>query len=217
MTVFDFVQHFILFIIPGLITYLLFCYLTGTKPRSDTLTIAIVFIFSTVSFLLGDLFLLIINMISNLDFWLADVSRILIGNTNQITVPNTISSIVASVVLGFISVLFWDKNLLFRLAQFLRITNKMDNNDVWDNLFDEQPWVIVRDYVSGNVYYGCVKRLSDDSTTRELLLSEVKVFSKNDGDYTMEQVYISRLPSEFSIEIDNYNKDNEKKEDEESD
>lgn len=213
MTVFDFIQQFILFVIPGVITYLLFCYLTGKSPFKDLLTVAIIFICSTVSFVLGNLFLMLINKIFCTDMPLADVAQILAGNTKGLTVSNVISAIIASIVIGELAVLFWDKNILFKIANFLHITGRTDNDEVWDNMFDSQPWVIVRDYVSNNVYYGCVVKYSDRTAIREILLVDVMVFSKNDGDYHMEQVYISRAPSEFSIEIDKYNeetKNNEK-------
>ena len=216
MTVFDFIQQFILFVIPGVITYLLFCYLTGKRPLTDLLSIAIIFICSTVSFLLGNLFLVLINMLPFRDFQLADVAQILAGNTKGLTVPNVITAIVASIIIGELAVLFWDKNILFKIANSLHITGRTDNDEVWDNMFDSQPWVIVRDYVSNNVYYGCVVKYSDKTTVREMLLVDVKVYSKHDGDYHMEQVYISRAPPEFSIEIDNYIKESKNKEDSEN-
>lgn len=212
MTVFDFIQQFILFIIPGVITYLFFCYLTGRKLQSDLFAIAIIFICSTVSFLLGNMLLLFINIVPRFNFELADVVQILSGETKGLTVPNLISAIAASVVLGTVAVLFWDKNMLFRLANLLKISGRTDNNEVWENIFDTQPWVIVRDYVSNNVYYGCVIKYSDRNTLRELLLIDVSVWSKNDGEYHMEQIYIARAPSEFSIEIDQYNKEIDKNE-----
>ncbi|MEE3492044.1 hypothetical protein [Ruminococcus sp.] len=212
MSVFDFIQQFILFVIPGVITYLLFCYLTGKKPLTDLLSVAIIFICSTVSFLLGNLLLLLLNLLPFFNFQLADVAQILAGNTKGLTVPNLIAAIVSSILLGVVAVLFWDKNLLFRIANRFKITKRTDNDEVWDNMFDSQPWVILRDYVSNNVYYGCVVKYSDKTTTREMLLVDVNVCSENEGDYHMEQVYISRAPSEFSIEIDKYDKEIENNE-----
>ncbi len=208
MSVFDFIQQFILFVIPGVITYFLFCYLTGKKPLTDLLSVAIIFICSTLSFVLGNLFFMLINLIPSVDFSLADVEQILAGNTNGITIPNLLAAIVSSILLGAVAVLFREKKLLFRFANYLNITKRTDNDEVWDCMFDSQPWIIVRDYVSNNVYYGCVTKYSDGVALRELLLVDVTVYSKNDGDYHMEQVYISRAPSEFSIEIDDYNKEN---------
>lgn len=212
MSVFDFIQQFILFVIPGVITYLLFCYLTGRKLLTDLFSIAIIFICSTVSFLLGNLLLLLLNLLPFCDFQLADVAQILAGNTKGLTVPNLLAAIVSSILLGVLAVLFWDKNLLFKIANHLKISKRTDNDEVWDNMFDSQPWVIVRDYVSNNVYYGCVVKYSDRTTIRELLLVDVMVYSKNDGEYHMEQVYIARSPSEFSIEIDKYNEETKENE-----
>ena len=212
MSVFDFIQQFILFVIPGVITYLLFCYLTGRKLLTDLFSIAIIFICSTVSFLLGNLLLLLLNLLPFCDFQLADVAQILAGNTKGLTVPNLLAAIVSSILLGVLAVLFWDKNLLFKIANHLKISKRPDNDEVWDNMFDSQPWVIVRDYVSNNVYYGCVVKYSDRTTIRELLLVDVMVYSKNDGEYHMEQVYIARSPSEFSIEIDKYNEETKENE-----
>lgn len=212
MSVFDFIQQFILFVIPGVITYLLFCYLTGKKPLTDLLSIAIIFICSTISFVLGNLFLMLINLIPSVDFHLADVEQILAGNTSGITIPNLIAAIVSSIILGEVAVYFKEKKILFKTANRMGVTKRTDNDEVWDCMFDFQPWIIVRDYVSNNVYYGCVIKYSDGVALRELLLVDVTVYSKNDGDYHMEQVYISRAPSEFSIEIDDYNKENVKNE-----
>ena len=212
MSVFDFIQQFILFVIPGVITYLLFCYLTGRKLLTDLFSIAIIFICSTVSFLLGNLLLLLLNLLPFCDFQLADVAQILAGNTKGLTVPNLLAAIVSSILLGVLAVLFWDKNFLFKIANHLKISKRTDNDEVWDNMFDSQPWVIVRDYVSSNVYYGCVVKYSDRTTIRELLLVDVMVYSKNDGEYHMEQVYLARSPSEFSIETDKYNEETKENE-----
>lgn len=212
MTMFDFIQHFILFVVPGVITYLLFSHLTGRKPLSDLFSVFLVFIFSTLAFLLGNLGLFLLNLIPGIDFQLADISQILTGNTKNITAQNIIASLISSVLIGLLAVVVWDKRLLFRIANRMKITGKTDNCEVWDYMFDKQPWVIVRDYVSGNVYYGRVERYSDGSSIRELLLIDVNVFSNNDGDYHMEQVYLSRTPSEFSIEIDDYESTNKTEE-----
>lgn len=204
MSLFDFIQHFILFVVPGVITYLLFSHLTGSKPLSDLFSVLLVFIFSTLAYLLGNLGLFLLNLIPDVDFQLADISQILTGNTNNITTQNIIASLISSVIIGLLAVLVWDKRLLFRIANLMKITGKTDNCEAWDYMFDTQPWVIVRDYVSGNVYYGRVERYSDRSSIRELLLNDVRVFCEDDSEYHMEQVYLSRTPSEFSIEIDDY-------------
>lgn len=107
-------------------------------------------------------------------------------------------------ILTFVAVFVFDRNLLFRVANYLKISYRSDNNAVWDYMFDYQPWIVVRDYITGNVYYGKVVKYSDDHEAKELLLEDVSVWSKKDGHYKMVEVYLSRMPSEFSIEIDDY-------------
>ena len=148
----------------------------------------------------------LVNLFPCFELQLVKVTQILSGNSGSLSVAGIISATIAAIVLTFIAVFVWDQNLLFRFTNFLNLSHRADNSPVWDYMFDRQPWIIVRDYVTGNTYYGKVIKYSDGNEARELLLEEVSVWSKADGEYKMEEVYLSRLPSEFSIEIDNYNK-----------
>jgi hypothetical protein len=204
MTVFDFVERFILFVIPGFIAYSMFCYLTGKKPLSDLISAFYVFIASIFSFIVGNFLLQLVNFFPYIEFQLVEVTQILSWNNGSLSVAGIISASIAAIILTFIAVFVWDQNLLFRFANFFNLSHRADNSPVWDYMFDRQPWIVVRDYVTGNTYYGKVIKYSDGTETRELLLEEVSVWSKADGEYKMEEVYLSRLPSEFSIEIDNY-------------
>lgn len=209
MTVFDFAERFILFVIPGIIAYSLFYNLVGRKPPTDLLGISYIFIASIFSFIIGNLLLQLINLCPCIDFRLVEVTQILSGNNGSLSAAGIVSATISAIVLAYFIVLVWDHNWPFQIANRLKLSHRVDNNPVWDYMFDIQPWIVVRDYVTGNTYYGKVIKYSDGSETRELLLQEVSVWSQKDGDYKMEQVYISRSPSEFSIEIDNYNKGDE--------
>jgi hypothetical protein len=99
------------------------------------------------------------------------------------------------------------KNVLFRVSNRFKITNRTDNEDIWDELFDEQPWIIFRDYITKHTYWGRVRKVSDKKQEREIVLEEVTVYDENGEElYKMKQVYFCRNSSEFSIEIDNYKK-----------
>ena len=189
MTVFDFVERFILFVIPGIIAYSMFCYLTGKKPLADLLSVSYVFIASIFSFIAGNFLLQLVNLFPCFELQLVKVTQILSGNSGSLSVAGIISATIAAIVLTFIAVFVWDQNLLFRFTNFLNLSHRADNSPVWDYMFDRQPWIIVRDYVTGNTYYGKVIKYSDGNETRELLLEEVSVWSKADGEYKMEEVY----------------------------
>ena len=210
MTIFDFIERFILFVIPGVIVYVEFSYLTGKRAPAEWLSLTYVFLASTLSFVFGNLLILAVNLLPQFEFSLVDIAKILSGDQESLSTAGLVFSIIAAVVLGLLTVFIWDKRYIFRLANWMHITHKTDNDQVWDYLFDFQPWVILRDYVTGNTYYGRVDRYSDGDGVREILLEEVSVWSKADGEYKMEKVYISRNPSEFTIEIDNYAKEREK-------
>lgn len=207
MTLFDFIERFILFVIPGVIAYSMFCYLAGKRPLTDLLNISYIFIASIFSFIVGNFLLQVVNIFSCIKFQLVDVTQILSGNNGSLSVSGIISATVAAIALALVAIFFWDRNLLFRFANFLNLSHRADNNPVWDYMFDIQPWIIVRDHVTGNTYYGKVIKYSDGNEIRELLLEDVRVYSKKNGEYKMLNVYLSRLPSEFSIEIDDYNKE----------
>lgn len=212
MTVFDFIERFILFVVPGFVGYSLFCYLTGKRQSSELFSIAYIFIISILSFLGGNMMLFLINYLPNTGFEMVNVSQILSGDKQSLSTAGLASAIFASVIIGFLAFGIYEHDLLFRFANIIKLTNRIDNDDVWVDLFDEEPWVVVRDHVTGNTYFGKVVSFSDseDNKLREILLEDVDVYSICDGDYKMKQVYFSRNPSEFSIEIDYYEK--EKKE-----
>ena len=77
MTVFDFVERFILFVIPGVIANSMFCYLTGKKPLADLLSVSYVFIASIFSFIVGNFLLQLVNFFPCIEFQLVEVTQIL--------------------------------------------------------------------------------------------------------------------------------------------
>lgn len=206
MTAYDFIARFILFVIPGIIVYLEFLYLTGRQPAAELLSVAYVFIASTMSFVAGNGMMAAANLIPVIELEPVDVVQVLSGDGRSLTTPGVAFAILAAFLLGLLAVAVVENRLMFRLLNKLGISRKTDNEDVWDSLFELQSWIILRDYVTGNTYYGRVEAYSDKHDQRELLLEDVWVWGERDGDYQMEKVYISRLPSEFSIEIDDYRK-----------
>ena len=88
MTVFDFVERFILFVIPGIIAYSMFCYLTGKKPLADLLSVSYVFIASIFSFIAGNFLLQLVNLFPCFELQLVKVTQILSGNSGSLSVAD---------------------------------------------------------------------------------------------------------------------------------
>lgn len=95
-------------------------------------------------------------------------------------------------------------NWLFRFANMLHLTKRIDNQPVWEHVFDRNDIVVVRDKVTTNTYYGRVTAYSDNSEIRELILEDVYVFDQ-EGErlYHTESAYLSRNHNEFTVETYN--------------
>ncbi len=64
-------------------------------------------------------------------------------------------------------------------------------------------WVWVRDHTRNLVYEGYIQAFSDTTPLREILLSEVKVYSNESSEllYKIPILYLGRNPNELTIEI----------------
>ena len=92
------------------------------------------------------------------------------GINNSLSTVGILVSCVSALLLAIIVAYLWENNIIFLVARKLRLSHKVNNLEVWQCLFDEQPWVIVRDYISENVYYGKVIQYSDSSDMREIVV-----------------------------------------------
>ena len=207
MTLFDFVSKSILFLIPGLISHTIFSYLIGEKPLREASSICYVLVESSLACLIANICIWIGNRYFYATIPLIKVEAILSGTGVEMSTSGLTISIICAIGLGYILVGLYEKNAMFKVANTLKLSNRLDNKDVWTYLCDNHHWIIVRDYVSGNVYYGNIETYSDTGGRRELLLRDVSVFSLRDGEYKMDRVYLSRESSEFSVEIDDYRKE----------
>lgn len=88
MTAFDFIARFILFVIPGFISYALFCYLTSQHQTIQITGIAYVFVGSIISFMSGKLLLMLINLCVKDKLLLVDITQILSGQQQVIATPD---------------------------------------------------------------------------------------------------------------------------------
>lgn len=94
---------------------------------------------------------------------------------------------------------------VYKIAKKLGITSKSGEIDVW-NFFlnvDEIQWVIVRFKDRPIVYEGSLSSFSEDGTTRELVLGDVRVHPTGDVGtfYELDFVYLSGEATTISIEI----------------
>ncbi len=205
MDIVQYLLQFIYFVIPGFIARSMIEHLTNKKLDQQINIILNTFLASTVSFTFGNLILELMNMCLKNPFNVTNVPLIL--SNGEVSMNSLISAVFTSLALSLLCVWCIDGNIIFKIANKLKITTRTDNNDVWDVLLLNSTWIIYRDYVTGYSYFGQVLQFSDTKEIKEILLHEVSV-SDEFGEplYKMEKIYIARNLSEFSIEIDNYKK-----------
>jgi hypothetical protein len=85
-------------------------------------------------------------------------------------------------------------------------THRFGDEDVWEyfhNSPDTGSWLYVRDHKEELVYYGWLEAYSESGDDRELLLSDVEVYSDETDEPldTVPLLYVSRDAYDFTIEI----------------
>lgn len=116
---------------------------------------------------------------------------------------------IAGFILAYLLAYGYRFNLVNRIGQQIRATNRAGDEDVW-HLFhnsSREPWssewIVVRDYRTGLQYFGAVSHWSESGEDRELLLMQVSVFSNSDGQklYDCDHMYLCRNKDDLTIEI----------------
>ncbi|MFO8055666.1 MAG: hypothetical protein R6V10_00025 [bacterium] len=100
-------------------------------------------------------------------------------------------------------------SIINRIGQKLKATKRYGDEDVWHyfhNAPDTQKnegWVIIRDIKAELAYYCYISAWSDTGKNRELILSEVSVYTNDSSDflYDAQHIYLSRNNDEITIEV----------------
>ena len=102
MTLFDFLGQFVIFIIPGLLTFSLFCYLIGERPRAELMGVSYIFVASIFSFEIGNLIIYLINLLMSKKIKYIAVSEMLSGINNSLSTVGILVSYVSALLLAII-------------------------------------------------------------------------------------------------------------------
>lgn len=123
----------------------------------------------------------------------------------KISIKEIAQVCVVSFVLAVAIIVINTHKLHFRLFQFLNITKKFGEQDVWGLLMNspKTEWVTVRDNENNIMYDGSVKAFSDNSKEAELLLENVSIYKNDTGShlYDVDAQYLSLNRDKISIEI----------------
>lgn len=121
-----------------------------------------------------------------------------------------LAGVVLSLVLSYVVY----KQLLFKFASWLGVSNKYGDLNLFSFFLshDDISWVWIRDSRSGLTYEGLVDTVSESENNREVVLKDVKVYSSNDSTfmYETEYVYLSGLSNPIVIQAPNREPDDKK-------
>ncbi len=208
MEIFIFIQKVFVFLIPGAIFVKICEYFIPHKEKHYYFQLLSMLLLSCLLFLITDIILLPIKLIFNSiikNLYDMNIFDYIFKLDVTMSKVNFIIAIILSIILSIITIKFQYNNFIFKFLNKLKISFRVSNKDVWTNFIDDKPFVVIRDMLTENVYYGTIIEYSDDSAIRELSLKNVKVFDKESNFlYCLENLYISREHNEFTIEVYNY-------------
>lgn len=203
MDIFEFIQKFFLLLLPGILGSYLYASLNVQKEQHYSFEFLKIVMISFASYLFTDVLFWGIKKLFPC-FICAPIDIIHKIGSTETTIPtaNVLVSIGFALFIACILTKARYENWLFKLANKLKVTRRIDNQTVWEHVFDDSNIVVLRDRITKNTYYGKVRSYSDNSENREIYFENVYVFDEYSNPlYHAEKLYLSRAHNEFTVEI----------------
>lgn len=131
--------------------------------------------------------------------------------TIKIDLTEILQVSVVGIILGIVMTYIINYKVLYHIGFKIKLSKKFGDGEVWEKVVSEgdTSWVTIRVQESGLVYLGKILDFSDSHEKRELVLTDVDVYSDS-GDYfhSQEKIYfdfsageniIIEIGSSFSI------------------
>jgi hypothetical protein len=210
-----FIFKLLLLSIPGFITYIIFrkiaVYRRSTKNQFGYAEIFIVIICSLVSCTVYDLAVMVINTILKTNYSTTIMKLFNIDKSEIYNAKEMLFLCLIAIGLGFLFSFFETRKIINKIAMLLKVSKYYGDDDIW-TLFcanKNTQWLYIRDHKLNLIYFGNLEYYSDPGEDRELLLTDVQVFSE-DGEYCYNspRIYICRQSDDITLEIPLNNKEN---------
>jgi len=213
----SFLIRICILILPGLVGYKTYKILKSSSKESKKIRnfedFLFILLFSFISYLLVFFIKLTVFHIFNYEITNSMLYAIL-DNNLKLDFFEIYFSLIISIIIGIISAIISNHKLVFNFLQMLKITKHFGDEDIWTYLHNSKDtdWFAIRDYKCDLLYYGYISAFSDPGELRELIISEVDIYTNSTGEYlySTDNIYICRNEHDLSIETINY-KDIEKK------
>ncbi len=203
MDLFEFVQKFFLILLPGIVGSYIYAAINIRTEQHYYLEFLKIIVLSFVSYLLADLLLGTVKQLFPCFIYnTVDIIHHIGTQDTDIPTANVLVSTIFGIVVACLMTKANYENWIFKLANILHLTRRIDNQCVWEHVFDQDDIIVLRDRITNNTYCGIVKAFSDNSENREIYFEDVNVFDKySEFLYHADKLYLSRAHNEFTIEV----------------
>ncbi len=193
---------------PGIICYFLTKKLIGRGQRTPIETVFLVFLYSVLSYSLLAFAEGAMSTFVGRGFK-SDAIGIFLRKEPDIRVGTLLKGVGAGVALAYLLSYCVHFNLVNLIGQKAKATKRYGDEDVWryfHNARDREKnygWVMVRDLRANLVYHCYISTWSDSGTDRELILSDVSVFTNDTAEYLYDakHIYLARRRDDLMIEV----------------
>jgi hypothetical protein len=200
-----FVFKLLVLSIPGFISYTIYkkiaIYRREIKSRFGFPEVFLIIINSLICCIVYDV---IISLINNFfqKAYIPTLSKLL--SLEMYNAKELLFLSIIAIFIGFLFSLIETHKIINELAIKLKITQHYGDNDVWTSFCANKDtnWIYIRDHKMHLVYFGLLMHYSDPGEVREMLISDVSVYSE-DGKFCYEipKMYICRQADEITLEV----------------
>jgi len=195
------VMGIVLLMIPGIVTNKIVKKLVGDYEEETWESLVSIFTYSIINY---TIFGLIYNLFNDNKLELSKMLTQLAEGSLVTDLKQLALVTLLGIIIAYIIALVSNKKYINRFGQFLKVTKRYGEEDVWNRFHNTNfnDWMIVRDHKL-ELYYSCIiNTFSDNTGLRELILLEVMVYnSRGDFLYETPVMYIGRETNELTIEI----------------
>jgi len=178
----EFTLKIIFLFIPGIISYMIIDKLISHKEPKIFHILINSLILGFICYSFYYVLIQLINVLSKTNFECLFFNALLYEYT-EINFSEIAIVTALSIPIGFLFAFLINNKILFRTANFLKVTKKFGDVDVWSYIMNSKnvEWIVVRDIENDLMYEGWVEAFSDSTETDELFLSDVIVFENSTG------------------------------------
>lgn len=194
--------------LPGIVAYFIARKLTGLTSDNALHQVLAIFLLSVLAYAFVALLDCLANFAINRSFT-TDLVNIVLGQSRSIRLDQLIRAVGGGVLVAYILSYGHRFNVVNLVGQTLRATKRYGDEDVW-HYFHNAPekeknegWFFIRDYKTNLAYHCSVPTWSDTDRDREMILSNVTVFTNDTGQYLYKcaLMYLCRNKDDITIEV----------------